>query len=179
MNTLTIILAGIPASGKSTIFKDIRRILFQDSIEFEHKKVKGIKTINGEYQMLGVFDNSRHEGTDRLSMTVIGDAIEYINSINKGFKKVVFIEGDRLLNDRFIKETKAEIYIIEASPITILKRHTLRGDNQSETFLKSRDTKISNIIKKYNLKPYKNNNTSDKEHIVEMLVTRAKKWLNS
>lgn len=178
MNVLTILLAGVPASGKSTIFREVRDKLFDIQMPFKYKKLRGIRNENGRIQMLGVFDNSKHEGTDKLSMTVIDDALEYIKSLEPGFKKVVLLEGDRLLNERFIEETKAEVIIIEASKFTLLKRHIERGDNQSETFLKRCETKINNIIKKYNLKPNKNNDLYDRERIVQMLVERANNWLN-
>lgn len=113
-----------------------------------------------------------------LRPIVIDDALEYIRNLEPGFKKVVLLEGDRLLNERFIDEIKAEVIIINASTLTLLKRHIERGDNQSETFLKRCETKINNIIKKYNLKPNKNNDLYDREIIVQMLVERANNWLN-
>ena len=88
MNVKTILLAGVPASGKSTIFREVRDKLFDIQIPFKYKKLRGIRNENGRIQMLGVFDNSKHEGTDKLSMTVIADALEYIKSLEPGFKKV-------------------------------------------------------------------------------------------
>lgn len=177
MNVLTILLAGVPASGKSTIFREVRDKLFDIQIPFKYKKLRGIRNENGRIQMLGVFDNSKHEGTDKLSMTVIDDALEYIKSLEPGFKKVVLLEGDRLLNERFIEETKAEVITIEASQYTLLKRHIERKDNQSETFLKRCETKVSNIQKKYGLQPLQNNTEIEKEHIVKTIAKEVIGWI--
>ena len=177
MNVLTILLAGVPASGKSTIFREVRDHLFDIQIPFKYKKLRGVRNENGRIQMLGVFDNSKHEGTDKLSMTVIDDALEYIRRLEPGFKKVVLLEGDRLLNERFIEETNAEVIIIEASKYILLKRHIERNDNQSETFLKRCETKVSNIQKKYDLAPLPNNTTEEKERIVKLINKKASEWI--
>ena len=177
MNVLTILLAGVPASGKSTIFREVRDKLFDIQIPFKYKKLRGIRNENGRIQMLGVFDNSKHEGTDKLSMTVIDDALEYIKSLEPGFKKVVLLEGDRLLNERFIEETKAKVIIIEASQYTLLKRHIERKDNQSETFLKRCKTKVSNIQKKYGLQTLQNNTEIEKDYIVKTISKEVIGWI--
>lgn len=177
MNVKTILLAGVPASGKSTIFREVRDILFDIQIPFKYKKLRGIRNENGRIQMLGVFDNSKHEGTDKLSMTVIDDALEYIRNLEPGVKKVVLLEGDRLLNERFIDETKAEVIIIEASKYTLLKRHIERKDNQPETFLKRCETKVRNIQQKYGVTPYRNNTPTDKEYIVKLINDKVIEWI--
>lgn len=79
MTAKVIFVAGVPACGKTTLFKKIRESLFMDSKEFKQGKVRGIE--NGQYKMLGVFDGSTFEGTDKLSMTVISDAINYIKQL--------------------------------------------------------------------------------------------------
>lgn len=103
MDAKVIYIAGVPASGKSTLFRLIRKHLFDGAKEFRIGKCRGIESKCGKFKMLGVFDGSKFEGTDKLSMTVINDAISYLKGING--KSVVFVEGDRLFNYRFLHET--------------------------------------------------------------------------
>lgn len=62
MKAKVIFVAGVPASGKTTIFRKLREALFDGATEFMYGKVRGIE--RGAYQMLGVFDGSTFEGTD-------------------------------------------------------------------------------------------------------------------
>lgn len=177
MKVKVIYVAGVPASGKTTLFKRLREYFFETSKEFKEGKVRGIE--NGCFKMLGVFDGSTFEGTDRLSMTVIGDAIDYINRQEKmPNRSVVFVEGDRLFNYRFLAETKASIIILDASPEVLKQRHIQRGDNQTEAFLQSRRTKVENFAKKYHISRVYNNTPEDGEKIYQFIVNTAEKWIS-
>lgn len=169
MTTKVIFVAGVPAAGKTTLFKRIRERLFAQCSEFKAGKVRGIE--NGQYKMLGVFDGSIFEGTDRLSMTVIDDAINYINGLNK--RCVVFVEGDRLFNFRFLQETRASIILLDASPEVLAQRHKERGDKQTETFLQSRRTKVENFANKYHIGRFYNNTIEDAEMIFNYIIKLA------
>lgn len=172
MSTKVIYLAGVPASGKTTIFKRIRERLFTTCTDFKSGLCRGIE--NGKFKMLGVFDGSTFEGTDRLSMAVIDDAIDYIKQLDNA---VVFVEGDRLFNYRFLQAVKASVIIIDAHPDMLHIRHAQRGDAQSEIFLKGRRSKIENFAKKYKLKRLYNNTNSDSERITDFIISIAEKHL--
>lgn len=172
MSTKVIYLAGVPASGKTTIFKRIRERLFTTCTDFKSGLCRGIE--NGQFKMLGMFDGSTFEGTDRLSMAVIDDAIDYIKQLDNS---VVFVEGDRLFNYRFLQAVKASVIIIDAHPDVLHIRHAQRGDEQSETFLKGRRSKIENFAKKYKLKRLYNNTNSDSEKITDFIINIAEKHL--
>ena len=175
MNTKVIFIAGVPASGKTTLFKRIREHFFGSFQEFKDGKVRGIE--QGDYKMLGVFDGSTFEGTDRLSMTVIDDAINYIKKQDvKPGKKVIFIEGDRLFNFRFLQETKATLIILDAAPHVLRQRHTERGDNQNQQFLRSRRSKIENFAKKHGIKRVFNNTPGDAQKILQFVINIAEQW---
>lgn len=180
MNTKVIFLAGVPCSGKTTIFKRIRGKLFQDYTEIKHKSLRLIKSGAGNYYMFGVFDGSTFEGTDRLSMCVINDALDFIKNLEKnGDKNVVFIEGDRLFNNRFLTETQAELYVTSVVPEIIAMRHKQRNDNQTERFLRSRQTKLYNILNKYPCSALLLNNTAlDSELAACRLCSVANRYLN-
>lgn len=172
MTTKVIFVAGVPATGKTTLFKRIRERLFKQCNEFKEGKVRGIE--NGQYKMLGVFDGSTFEGTDRLSMTVIGDAIEYVKRLGQEpGRKVVFVEGDRLFNFRFLQETRASLILLDAAPEVLAQRHKERGDNQTETFLRSRRTKVENFATKYRVGRAYNNTPEDAERIFNYIIKLA------
>lgn len=180
MPARTIFIAGVPASGKSTLFKRIREELFNDSSAFKHGSCRGIESKDGRYKMLGVFDGSMFEGTDRLSMTVIGDSIEYIKTLqNDETRYVVFVEGDRLFNYRFLSETRAKLFLIDANEKVLKYRHNKRGDSQTEKFIRSRRTKVENFVSKYNVKRIWNNTIEDQTRIFEYLMSISKDYLKS
>ena len=169
-------IAGVPACGKTTLFKQIRVQLFSESKEFRDGKVRGIES--GCYKMLGVFDGSLFEGTDKLSMTVINDAISYINKLKEDESKfVVFVEGDRLFNHRFITETKATLLLLDANEKILNSRHVQRGDVQTDTFLRSRRSKVENYIKKHNVMRIWNNTTEDQDRILSYIIKTSKEYV--
>lgn len=97
-NTLVVYVGGVPASGKSTLFRGLRSVLFKDAVTFSARTCKGVA--RGPYRMLGVFDGSTFEGTDKLIMAVIDDALRYLDELSRQPERtVVFVEGDRLLCD--------------------------------------------------------------------------------
>ncbi len=177
MSAKVIYLAGVPASGKSTLFKIIREHLFGEAKEFKYGKCKGIE--NGAFKMLGVFDGTTFEGTDKLSMTVIDDAIEFVKQqMDSEQKSVVFVEGDRLFNIRFLKETKALLLLIDANERVLKERHIKRGDSQTETFLKSRRSKVENFINKYKAQRIWNNTLQDQERIFSFILKIATEYVD-
>ncbi len=174
MKTKVIFIAGVPASGKTTLFKRIRETLFVNHTDFKHGKARGVQSDDGRFKMLGVFDGSTFEGTDRLSMTVIGDAINYIKSLEQQpMRSVVFVEGDRLFNFRFLQETRASLILLDAAPEVLAQRHKERGDNQTETFLQSRRTKVENFATKYRIGRAYNNTPEDAEKIFQYIIKLA------
>lgn len=179
-------VAGVPCSGKTTISYQIsvRLLGYEDgfidanTVEFKHGKCRGIKSADGRYQILGVFDSGDFCGTDRLSMTVIDDAIDYIKQLQaSGEKYVVFAEGDRLFNARFMAETKATLLVIDANEAVLKLRHKERGDHQTEMFLKRCRSKVENFIAKYGCMRIWNNTYEDQERIVSYIVKTAKEYV--
>lgn len=180
MAAKVIYIAGVPASGKSSLFKLLRQRLFDGATEFKAGKVRGIKSDCGHYIMLGVFDGTTFEGTDKLSMTVIGDAIDYIDRLNGSIENhVVFVEGDRLFNYRFISETRALLLLIDANEYVLRQRHAARGDAQTDTFLKSRRSKVENFISKHKVMRIWNNTPEDQQRILSFIIKKAKEYVET
>ena len=178
MATKVIYIAGVPASGKSALFKRIRESLFAEQRQFSHGALKGI--YYREYRMLGIFDGTTFEGTDKLSMSVINDAIDYIQSLwCDKTRYVVFVEGDRLFNERFLRETRATLLLIDANEVILRQRHAQRADTQTETFLKGRRSKIENFAKKFNVKRIWNNTPADQDRIVNYILKTATDYVEA
>ena len=61
----------------------------------------------------------------------------------------IILEGDRFCRAKDIEwllsEHDAKIYILKVSPEVESERHTIRGDEQSEKWLQTRRTLISNL----------------------------------
>lgn len=176
MSTKVLYVAGVPASGKSTLFKLLRQKLFAGATTFKEGKVRGIE--NGHYKMLGVFDGSLFEGTDRLSMSVIDDAISYVKKLSSDTDRhVVFVEGDRLFNIRFMRETRAVLLLIDADESVLRARHIARGDTQNGRFLKSRRSKVENFARKYGVKRVFNNTEDEQQRILDYIIKIATEYV--
>jgi dephospho-CoA kinase len=171
MKAKVIYLAGVPASGKTTIFNKIRIAYFQGGKEFKHGLARGIQSRDARFFMLGVYDGSAFEGTDKLSMAVINDAIDFCQK--QETQCVVFVEGDRLFNYRFLKESQAVLLLIDANERVLAQRHIDRGDEQTERFLRSRRSKVENFIAKYHVQRLWNNTTEDMTRILDYLTKEA------
>jgi ABC-type dipeptide/oligopeptide/nickel transport system ATPase component len=144
-------LIGEPASGKSTLAREILRVLGPPTMDIPSKLVKG--TIHGPTYVIGLYPpEETFGGTDRLSMAVQPQAQEFIYGLRSTGSRV-FFEGDRLGNIsflNFIRECgRLRVFVLQASETTKTYRHLLRGDTQKEKFLKGRKTKIANILKAF------------------------------
>lgn len=175
MTSVVYYIAGVPASGKTTIVRTLIEKLLPAPEEIRYGKLRGIKQRNVE--VLGVYDGSKFDGTDRLPMDVINDAIEYIQNTRKLSPPRVFIvEGDRLLNKRFLNAVAAKIIVIDATAEILHQRHQQRRDTQDTAFLKRCRKKVENIIQLYNLKRYWNNTPQDTERLVNYLTKEIERY---
>lgn len=148
-----IALGGEPATGKTTL---MWRIIDSatDWQKIEPKKtLSAIRSESLNLTILGKYDRSEQfAGTDRLSMSVQPAATEFIKETTGN----ILFEGDRLFNRKFIDaiiscNCSFSLIYIEASRDELHNRHVDRKDTQTETFLKSRQTKYSNIVRSLDL----------------------------
>tara|TARA_Y100001963_G_C6785261_1_gene452285 strand:- start:1169 stop:1579 length:411 start_codon:yes stop_codon:yes gene_type:complete len=91
--------------------------------------------------IIGKYNGSIFEGSDRLSMSVITDIEKMVNYINKK-NKTGYFEGDRFMNKTFITKAKPIIFKIDGDGVAGRKK---RGSSQSERQIKSIKTRVSNI----------------------------------
>jgi pantothenate kinase len=148
-----IAVGGEPATGKTTL---MWRIIDSatDWQKIEPKKtLSAIRSESLNLTILGKYDRSEQfAGTDRLSMSVQPAATEFIKEATGN----ILFEGDRLFNRKFIDaiiscDCSFSLIYIEASRNELHNRHVDRKDTQTETFLKSRQTKYSNIVRSLDL----------------------------
>jgi hypothetical protein len=151
-----IAMFGQPACGKSTIMRRfIERIAPWQEVELQ-KLVPSLYNRHYDLHVLGRYDKDEpFPGTDRYSMAVQPAAIEFV----KNTKSNIVFEGDRLGTQSFLEflaDQDAHIYLmhIGVSDATLAARHSGRGDSQSETFKKGRETKVAGIRSNMTLMPY-------------------------
>lgn len=167
-----VAIGGIPATGKTTLMKNIIDIL-KPKKKFKYGLLRGYVKENiailGVYEPYDVFG-----GTDKLSMAVQKDYEIFVN-------KIMFyplFEGDRLFTKNNLinicKKYDTKIIILENDEKTLESRHKERNDNQTNKFIKGRITKINNILNEEKLKPYitkhKLNNHKDSKQLAENIL---------
>jgi dephospho-CoA kinase len=172
-------IGGEPCSGKTTL---VKRFIKESGLQFKKKRVNKLLDLlhdeeNGVY-ILGLYEDSigTFQGTDKLSMAVQPDAVDFFNSIDSG---TVIFEGDRLFNNKMLDYLsdkfgeRFKVLVLSASDEVLEERHTSRNDNQDDKFKTSRKTKVNNIITNLNLMDHINvlkNNTEPEREIVYKFV---------
>ena len=157
MKTRKIIaVGGSPGTGKTTLF----RKYMEDKTWLE---VSPAKLVNASYNterdlyILGKYEEGEtFAGTDRLSMAVQPPLQEWIASHNCN----ILFEGDRVFNQSFLEfcmslpNTQLEVIFLKAPKELLEQRYKDRGSDQSEQFLRGRETKYSNLMSNFDLMPY-------------------------
>ena len=174
----TIGICGVPATGKSTLMREVMlQLLTGTCNSWEKGRYGMLDYLQCEnLYVLGKYEHSQFDGTDRLSMSVVGDAEAFLMARSEG--DVVMFEGDRLFCERFINQvvSAGEFMLIQltGSNEEIHARWKQRyheGIQQSESFIKGRITKYKNLRKKFPfIKCMNNNNDADMEGIIEQII---------
>ena len=173
-------LIGEPGTGKTTLFRK-----FIDQYVWEN--VEPVKLVSSMYckdtntYILGKYEeNEVFAGTDRLSMAVQPQVIDFISNSDAN----ILFEGDRLTNMKFfdfligLPETEVKIVILTVPQDVMNERYSERGSEQSDTFLKGRKTKINNIRGNFEYMDYievfENKNLEDQTKILEYINSYLK-----
>lgn len=172
-----VALVGEPASGKSTLTKALIEKLGTKS-DFKEGLTAGHKFKQNKVLVIGIYkDDATFCGTDKLSMAALPEIEYFLRSKSFGELKdwVVYFEGDRITSAPFFERLKSfykvQVFFLEASDEEKHKRHLVRNDSQSETFLKSRRTKLENFRKAVEVQVLKNNSESDFRAASEALIS--------
>lgn len=131
-----VLLIGSPGSGKTWVMKAIIK---------QRKCLRGQKMglfvwhTNNDLLVLGKYDGSMYEGSDRLSMAIMKDIDRFVGYASD---KNVICEGDRFMNNTYISKVRPIIIkILDDGAGGRLKR----GSTQTTRQLKSINTRVSNI----------------------------------
>lgn len=151
-----IAVGGSPGTGKTTLF----RKFMEDKSWIQVEPAKLISAMYNEeldLYILGKYeDGETFAGTDRLSMAVQPPMQDWIASHNCN----ILFEGDRIFNQSFLEfamglpNTDLQIVLLTAPKGILEARYKDRGSDQSEQFLKGRETKYSKIQSNFELMPY-------------------------
>lgn len=151
-----IAIGGSPGTGKTTLMRK-----YMEGKEFQ--PVEPAKLVSAMYNperdlyILGKYEEGEvFAGTDRLSMAVQPAVQEWIKSHNCN----ILFEGDRIFNQSFLEfamslpDTELQIVYLKAPKDVLEQRYKDRGSDQSETFLRGRETKYNNLLSNFELMSY-------------------------
>ena len=151
-----IAVGGSPGTGKTTLF----RKFMEDKKWIECEPAKLITAMYNEeldLYILGKYhEGETFAGTDRLSMAVQPEIQKWIQTHNCN----VLFEGDRIFNQSFLEfcmglpNTDLQVVYLKAPKDLLEQRYKDRGSEQSEQFLRGRETKYSNLLSNFELMPY-------------------------
>lgn len=140
MNLLYII--GVPGSGKSTLAAEL--------VKGRRRRVEDVPFVHTVYED-GLIQLGRERlgrsGTDALSMSVQPHVVA---ALETGMWPRVLGEGDRLTNRKFFEAAReagyrVDVVLLDAPPDLAAQRREGRGSEQSESWLKGRETKIAGL----------------------------------
>lgn len=136
----TILLIGATGTGKTWVMKQI----------IEKLKLLTLGRIgmflfhrNEKVVVLGKYDGTTFEGSDKLSMAVMRDLSKFEAYIGKQW---VICEGDRFTNKTFVEGIKPIIVVINNDGSQGRKK---RKSNQTPRQIQSIQTRVSNFVEKY------------------------------
>ena len=172
-----IAVGGQPGTGKTTLFRKFMEE--KQWIQCEPAKlVSAMYNTEKDLYILGKYeDGETFAGTDRLSMAVQPNLQEWIASNNCN----ILFEGDRVFNQSFLEfcmglpNTDLQVVSLKAPKELLEQRYKDRGSDQSEQFLRGRETKYSNLLSNFDLMPYitefANTNLEEQAKVLAFLNT--------
>jgi broad-specificity NMP kinase len=151
-----IAVGGQPGTGKTTLFRKFMEGKTWERVE-PKKMLPALYCQELDLYILGKYeDGETFAGTDRLSMAVQPVAQEFVKETTSN----ILFEGDRIFNQSFLEfcmnmqGIDLQVVYLKVPDSTLKERYIERGSDQSETFLKGRATKYSNILSNFELMPY-------------------------
>lgn len=149
-----IYLIGLPGCGKSTVMKEYMSRFDNwvadrpvDLLDSHVSSLSYLAPVN--VRVLGKYEEGEtFSGTDRLSMAVSPKAIEFLNTKPE---ELIVGEGDRLNNKGFFNACGDDLTIIHltVSDEERERRYKERGSDQSDKFIQTVRTKVTNIVEEF------------------------------
>jgi hypothetical protein len=135
---MTVLLVGACGSGKTWV---MNQLIIEYNLNLKAKtKLIHFRT-NKKICVLGSYDGSTFEGSDKLSMAVSLDFDNFKKICDKE-KFIIVAEGDRFTNKKFINIFSP--YIIKIQDKGEKGRY-VRGSKQTERHINSIQTRVNNI----------------------------------
>ena len=133
---MNILLVGACGTGKTWVMKNLIK-------EKKAEKLCKIGMVyyhsSGPVNIIGKYDNSVFEGSDRLSMAVVKDVPKFLSY---NIHRVNIFEGDRFTNQSFLAYADPVVIKILGDGSAGRKK---RGTDQSERHIKSISTRVANF----------------------------------
>jgi broad-specificity NMP kinase len=174
-----IAVAGRPGTGKTTLFREFMKDYTWVNVE-PKKMLPSLYCEQLDLYVLGKYeDGETFAGTDRLGMSVQPIAQEFVSETTSN----ILFEGDRLTNGKFyshlisLPNTDVSFAVLRVKEETMTQRYSDRGSNQSDTFLKGRETKISNILTNFEFMSYVTEFTNENLEDQAKIIAHIKKFL--
>ena len=149
-------VGGQPGTGKTTLF----RKFMEGKKWIEVEPAKLVSAMYNEEMDLYILGKDQEgetfAGTDRLSMAVQPEVQKWIQTHNCN----ILFEGYRIFNQSFLEfamglpNTDLQVVYLKAPKEILEQRYKDRGSDQSEQFLRGRETKYSNLLSNFELMPY-------------------------
>ena len=133
---VNILITGNCGVGKTYILKELIKCT---NLSKQNKTGLLNYIENSKYVITGKYVNDIFDGSDKLAMNVMSSLDEFLNE-NKG--KIIFYEGDRFTNSKFIAKTNPFIIKILGNG---KQGREKRNSNQTQRHLKSIQTRVNNI----------------------------------
>lgn len=133
------LIIGICGTGKTWIMKELAKAA-KISTTYSYKTGMYVYLKKDGIILLGKFDGTMFEGSDRLSMAIMSDN----DKVAKIFKeaRIVIGEGDRFTNSTFLKDFQPTVLRIKGDGV---EGRIKRGSSQTERHLKSITTRVQNM----------------------------------
>jgi hypothetical protein len=140
----TILLIGACGSGKTWVMRQ----LIDSFADRKRCKIGKVHfTLSNKVAILGSYDGSMYEGSDKLSMAVMSDA-DLLKSMQKRLNLTIVCEGDRFTNSTFISKFRPLIIkILDTGE----SGRVLRKSKQTQRQIKSIQTRVSKIAANLNV----------------------------
>lgn len=161
-----IAIAGLPASGKTTLMRALLRQLGPKQ-PFKFGVFYGQRYSQRRVLVLGQYSGRVNDGPDRFDMNFFGKEpalLEHLAHPDYDGWTLLF-EGDRLLVQSFLDALTARVptrfYLLEAEETRLATRHRQRGDGQQPGWIAGRRSKLERLGRHFALERLPNNTLLD------------------
>lgn len=141
---MNILIIGNCGVGKTWVMK---KLIEQHNMNFRGKLGMFKFHYNEDIAIVGKYDGSTFEGSDKLSMAVMRDVDTFKTWCDER-SGIVVAEGDRFMNKKYIDKMNPLIIQIQGNGEA---GRIMRKSEQTERHLKAINTRVSNISNEFGI----------------------------